>query len=122
MTMTVCETLPLCRDTSLTEATPTSLTEPIEVGPYQEGIVFVKAADVTGDAVASVKVAISPTGYEDWSEHWVVSETRSIDEVGMHSIELTNFGNWLRLQFDLTTSSDNSDGEVTFIAWFVGKG
>lgn len=119
--MVVCETIPLCRDTTLTESTPTSLTEPIEVGPYRESVVFVKVTDVTGDATASVRVGISPTGYEDWHEHWVASETRSVEADGMHAIDVTNFGNWLRLQFELE-ESDVKSRELTLFAWFVGKG
>jgi hypothetical protein len=120
--MTICETLPLCRDTTLNEETSSSLTEPIEVGPYREGIVFVKATAVTERAVVSARVGISPTGYENWSEHWTVSETRSIEEAGMHAVEVTNFGNWLRLRFELIASSDDADDEITLVAWFVGKG
>jgi hypothetical protein len=119
--MVVCETLPLCRAVTLTESDPASLTEPMEVGPFCEGVVFVKATDVTGDAAASVRVGISPTGYEDWGEHWVVSETCSIDEAGMHAIDVANFGNWLRLRFELTDSASDAD-ELTLAAWFVGKG
>lgn len=119
--MVVCETLPLCRDTTLSDSKPTALTEPIEVGPYREGIVFVKATETTGGAAASVGVGISPTGYEDWDEHWVVSETRAVESTGMHAIDVANFGNWLRLRFALDEAAGDGD-ELTLLAWFVGKG
>lgn len=115
--MVVNETIPLEPDTTLTED-DTSLSEPIEVGPYEQGIVFVSIVEVTDDAAVDVDVAISPTGYEDWDTQWTTLESvTGLDETGMHAIQLSNFGNWIRLRSRLARGE-----EATIAAWFVGEG
>ncbi len=110
--MTTCETLPLCPDTTVEDNT--ECTEPVEVGPFREGIVFVRVFE--GGAV-DVEVGVSPIGYEDWSTAWTVRETRhELAGPGMYEIPLQNFGNWLRLRFS------NHDQPASVLAWFVGKG
>lgn len=112
--MVVCETLPLCPDTDL-DASSDVLTEPVEVGPFTQGIVFVSVID--GDATVRAEIGISPSGYEDWGDHWVAIESLEAAS-GMHARRCSNFGNWLRLR--LTLADD--EGEATALAWFVGKG
>lgn len=111
-----CETLPLCPDTTVESGEP-RLTEPLEVGPFDQGIVFLKVQDI-GDATVVADVGISPTGYENWTEHWTPIETVSVGEPGMHAVRLSNFGNWLRLRLQL----HDTEGAGTVLAWFVGEG
>jgi hypothetical protein len=111
-----CETLPLCPDTTVA-SDETRLTEPVEVGPFDQGIVFLKLQDAE-DATVVADVGISPTGYESWTEHWTPLETMSLSEPGMHAVRLTNFGNWLRLRLQL----QDSEGTGAVLAWFVGEG
>lgn len=113
--MVVCETLPLCPDTVL-EASSDVLTEPVEVGPFREGIVFLSVLETTG-ATVRAEIGISPSGYEDWADHWVAIDTLEAG-AGMHARRLSNFGNWLRLRLSLA----DADGTATALAWFVGKG
>ena len=113
--MTTCETLPLCPDTTV-GADPV-LTEPVEVGPFGEGIVFVRLVEPGADSAVNVEVGISPIGYEDWPGAWTALETRAgLGTAGMYAIRVSNFGNWLRLR--LTNDGD----PATVLAWFVGKG
>jgi hypothetical protein len=115
----ICETLPLTPDVGV-EPGERELSEPVEVGPFREGSVFVHVETETegeGDSV-QVAAALSPTGYQDWETHWVVDEERSLGP-GMHLLRLSNFGNWLRLRFRL---EDSAAGAATARAWFVGKG
>jgi len=115
--LVVNETIPLEPDTTLTED-DASLSEPIEVGPYEQGIVFVSIIEATDDAAVDVEVAISPTGYEDWDAQWTtVDSADGLDETGMNAIRLSNFGNWIRLRSRLARGE-----EATIAAWFVGKG
>lgn len=110
--MTVCETLPLCPDTVVDDLPV--LTEPVEVGPFREGVVFVR---VLTEGAVDVDVGVSPIGYEDWTGAWAVRETRlELTGPGMYEIPLENFGNWLRLR--LIPAGD----PATVLAWFVGKG
>ena len=118
--MTICETLPICPDTELTTNAGPVLTEPVEVGPYTEGVVFVRLHDVPESASIDVDVGISPSGYEDWDEHWVSLETHTdLTAAGVHAFQLSNFGNWLRLRFSVNSKDEKS---ATVLAWFTGKG
>lgn len=118
--MTICETLPMLPDTRVDSlTTPTS--EPLEVGPFREGRVFVKVMEATGAddlSPLTVNIGISPTGYDDWESHWHILEQTEVWGEGMFSCPIENFGNWLRLQ--LSVSDDESEYAVQ--AWFVGKG
>ena len=104
------ETLPLCPDTRV-EPDEARLTEPVEVGPFGQGVVFVKVGELDGAAVKA-DLGISPSGYEDWDAHWTSFETACFEDAGMHAVRISNFGNWLRLR---------GDGEETVLAWFVGE-
>jgi hypothetical protein len=94
------------------------LSEPVEVGPFQQGVVFVHVETETDEDRVKVALGLSPTGYEDWRTHWVTDVDRSLGP-GMHLLRLSNFGNWLRLRFQQENSGTES---VTVRAWFVGKG
>ena len=110
--MTICETLPLCPDTTV--AADPVVTEPMEVGPFYEGVVFVRVLDAS---VVDVDVGVSPIGYDAWRGAWTVRQTRTdLAGPGMYEIPLENFGNWIRLR--LTARGD----AATVLAWFVGKG
>lgn len=115
--MAKCETITLCPD--LEVSSEPVLSEPIEVGPFREGQLFVKLREVDATAGVDVKIGISPTGYENWERQWVSYDSMTkVDEERMYSTELTNFGNWLRLKID-----PRGESEETAIvqAWFVGK-
>jgi hypothetical protein len=115
--MTTCETITLCPDLEV-ESEPV-LSEPIEVGPFREGQLFVKLRDVDPNAGVDISVGISPTGYENWERQWVDHDTvTGVDEERMYSVPLTNFGNWLRLKL---TPRGESDETAVVQAWFVGK-
>jgi len=123
--MVTCETLPLTPDVRV--ADERVVTEPVEVGPFRTGIVFVHVSPAEEDAgsrngngsgslTAGVDVGVSPTGYDDWETHWVVRDRVEVGP-GMHAVPLDWFGNWVRLALDVP------DGEAATIrAWFVGKG
>jgi hypothetical protein len=118
--MAICETLPICPDVVLDADADEVLTEPIEVGPYTQGVVFVHVTEITGSAVANVDVGISPSGYEDW-EHWAVLDSMTgLSGVDTYALQVSNFGNWLRLRLGLD-DPDDAD-ELTMLAWFVGDG
>ena len=134
--MAVCETFPLLRDTTLDADRPTALSEPVEVGPFRRGVVFVRVDSVAAGAAATVDVGISPTGYEDWDAHWTpVDRLTDLDATGVYAARIENFGNWLRLRprldgaggdGDDRTTGANADGgggdpAVTVLGWFVGK-
>ena len=133
--MAVCETFPLLRDTTLDADRPAALSEPIEVGPFRRGVVFVRVDAVEGAAAATVDIGVSPTGYEDWDAHWTpVDRLTDLGSTGVHAARIENFGNWLRLRPRLAgadtgdataagTDADatGDDGEVTVLGWFVGK-
>lgn len=118
--MANCETLPLCPDTTLNHEHRTSLSEPVEVGPFTQGIVFIQIIDIEGDPKPSFEVGISPSGYDNWDMHWTPLKTLDdIDTVGMYALPLENFGNWIRVRSRLRSASN---GELTYLAWFVGTG
>jgi hypothetical protein len=118
--MGVCETLPLCPDVVLDAETDTALTEPVEVGPFRQGVVFVSVIDLSGSPSATARVGISPTGYEDW-DHWaVLDDLSSLDAVDTYALQLSNFGNWLRLRLEL--DDPDPDDRIALLAWFVGDG
>lgn len=129
--MVVCETFPLLQDTTLDADNPAALSEPIEVGPFRSGIVFVRVDAVEGSATATVDIGISPTGYEDWDAHWTpVERLTDLNTVGVNAARIENFGNWLRLRPRLADADDatptdadatDEDGSVTVLGWFVGK-
>lgn len=128
---TICETLPLCPDTRLAAGGDAVLTEPVEVGPFSEGVVFLRVADSDpegdGDGgprgAVEAEVGISPTGYEDWGAHWVAPESLVAAAPGMHARRVENFGNWLRLRLRLRERGGTGGAdEATVLAWFVGKG
>ena len=110
--------LPDTRVDQLSKATG----EPLEVGPFREGRVFVKVMTASGDdgdlSPLSVDVGISPSGYDDWDGHWHVLKNMNVHSEGVHSCAIENFGNWLRLQL----SVDQGASEYAVQAWFVGKG
>lgn len=113
--MNQCETHPLCEDQRIDGTGGPFLTEPVEVGPYVEGIVFVRIAAISGTASVDVNVGISPIGYEEWDVHWTTTNSLGeLEEAGMYSLPLTDFGNWLRLQLstmeNLMNRSDFSRG------------
>lgn len=119
--MVVNETLPMCPDLVLSTENDASLSEPVEVGPFQQGIVFVRLLDPEGEPVVDAKVGISPSGYEDWDDHWTCLDSLSgLEEEGIHALQVSNFGNWLRLKFELNDTSP--EDQVTVLAWFVGDG
>jgi len=113
--LVTCETLPPGPDLRV-DGDGRVLTEPVEVGPFRTGIVFVHVSPDgdEADVTAGVDVGISPTGYDDWATHWVIRERIEVGS-GMHAVPLDWFGNWLRLAVDAP------DGAVTVRAWFVGK-
>lgn len=115
--MTACETLPLTPDIEV-EPGQSELSEPVEVGPFLEGAVFVHVETETDEDHVEVAVGLSPTGYEDWTTHWVVDDEREL-ESGMHLLRLSNFGNWIRLRL---RQDGSGAGTATARAWFVGKG
>lgn len=115
--MTTCETLPLTPDVGI-DPGESELSEPVEVGPFLEGTVFVHVETAAPDDRIEVTVGLSPTGYEDWETHWVADEERDLGP-GMHLVRLSNFGNWLRLRF---RQDESGAGPATARAWFVGKG
>lgn len=118
--MTICETLPLCRDTVLDDEAGAITTEPIEIGPFTQGVVFVHVTETSGSPAANVSLGISPSGYEDW-EHWAtLDEMTGLDEVDTYARQVSNFGNWLRLRLELA-DPDPAD-ELTLLAWFAGDG
>ena len=115
MTVAINETLPLCPDTELGDGP--AYTEPMEVGPFTQGIVFVKVLELSEGASVDASLGISPTGYADWSEDWTVLDSlEGLDETGVYALRVSNFGNWIRLRFTL----DGDDALV--LAWFVGDG
>lgn len=115
--MANCETITLCPDTTV--SSDRVLSEPIEVGPFRDGQLFVKLREVDSDAGVDVDVGISPTGYEDWTSNWVPLETMAgLEEERMYAVGLSNFGNWLRLRLRPTGDSDHA---AVVQAWFVGK-
>jgi len=118
--MVICETLPLLPDTEV-DTTSAQLSEPVEVGPFLQGRVFLKMIDATlsEDARLTVEVGLSPYGYDDWDEHWTVLESIDVASTGMTSVAISNFGNWLRLRL---TVSGTSEDAATVLAWFSGKG
>lgn len=119
--MAMCETLPLTPDVVLDEETQSHVTEPVEVGPYTQGVVFVKLLERKGEASLRVQIGISPSGYNDWDEQWVVlKELTDFEVARMHAAQIANFGNWLRLRLVLDDVSSND--EVTVLGWFTGKG
>ena len=113
--MSVCETLPMTPDVTLTD-TPT-LSEPIEVGPFTSGIVFVKVQDEP-ETTPSIKaeIGVSPSGYDAWEPWWTPIREIEAETPGMHAARIENFGNWLRLR--MYSESEPTD----VIAWFVGQG
>jgi hypothetical protein len=126
--MVTCETLPLAPDLVVDDER--TLTEPVEVGPFRTGIVFVHVsgadahADDGGNGTAggggrdptvAVEVGVSPTGYDDWETHWVRRERVEVG-TGMSALPLDWFGNWIRLSVRTLEG-----GEATVRAWFVGK-
>lgn len=119
--MTTCETIPMLPDTHIDQLSEVT-GEPLEVGPFHEGRVFVKVMHASGDdgnlSPLSVDIGISPSGYDDWDGHWHVLESMDVCSEGMHSCAIKNFGNWLRLQL----SVDRDASEYAVQAWFVGKG
>ena len=118
--MTINETLPMCPDTELTHEDPVALSEPIEVGPFSQGVVFISVLDLK-EGTVTTEVGISPTGYEDWATQWTTLSTYDdLTSIGMHAIPIQNFGNWLRLRFVLNTDVPN--GKATVVAWFSGDG
>lgn len=140
--MTVCETLPLCPDT-VVDPDDLVLTEPVEIGPFRYGRVFIRVlgpkdaaptvnsdvtlhekadvetSDLAGDPTAvNTDIGISPTGYEDWETQWTALDRVVYDGPGMYSYPVENAGNWLRLRFQ-----GGSTGEpATVLAWYVGQG
>jgi hypothetical protein len=115
--MANCETITLCPDLEIADAP--LLSEPLEVGPFREGRLFVKLRNVDERASVSVDIGISPTGYEDWDRHWSVLETANgLGEATMYSYPISNFGNWLRLRI---RSSNGTETDCRIQAWFVGK-
>lgn len=118
--MTTCETLPICPDVVLDADSDGFLTEPIEVGPFTQGVVFVHITETTGSPAASVDIGISPSGYEDW-EHWAVLDSLTgLTDIDTYALQVSNFGNWLRLRLELDDASNGDD--LTMLAWFVGDG
>lgn len=119
--MTTCETLPMLPDTRV-ESGSTATSEPMEVGPFTQGRVFLKVMDAEGtgdlERPLAVDVGLSPTGYDDWQGHWDPVERIEIGSEGIHSCPVTNFGNWLRLRL----SNDGEGARFLVQAWFVGKG
>ena len=109
-----CETLPMCPETAIPSGA-SFLSEPIEVGPFRQGIVFVTLAAPTPEPV-EVEVGISPTGYDDWKTHWSSVRTERLEGGGMQGIRLSNFGNWLRLRV-----RNQNEQEASVMAWFVGE-
>ena len=111
--MTTCETLPLTPDLEISDEPV--VTEPMEVGPFREGVVFVKIHEGKDDPELTLEIGISPTGYDDWEAWWTPIRTEVITSGGVHAFQLQQFGNWLRLRV-------RNDGEdATVLAWFVGK-
>ena len=139
--MTVCETLPLCPDT-VVNADDYALTEPIEIGPFRSGRIFVRVlgsedaaptvnsdvvlheradvetSDLVGDPVTiNAHIGISPTGYEDWEAQWTTFDQLVLDSPGMYSHPIENAGNWLRLRFQ----ADSTGEPTTLLAWYVTR-
>lgn len=118
--MTVCETLPLLPDTHVGPDT-TALGEPLEVGPFRQGRVFLKVMEASQTdgtrPPLTVDVGISPTGYDDWDGHWHTLDRFEAHGEGMYSCPIENFGNWLRLQLSV-----EADANYSAQAWFVGEG
>jgi len=120
--MVVNETLPLCPDLVLDAENTEMFSEPVEVGPFEQGIVFVKLFDVEGDPSIDAAVGISPSGYEEWDTRWtVIDSLDGLEEEGVYAVRLSNFGNWIRVKF--TLGADVSpDDSGTVLAWFAGDG
>lgn len=119
--MVVNETLPMCPDIVLGAENEVALSEPVEVGPFDQGLVFVKLFDTEGTPTVDADVGISPTGYDEWADDWTPLDTLSgLDEEGVHAVQISNFGNWLRIRFELVDPAP--DDTVTLLAWFVGEG
>lgn len=116
--MTICETYPLCPDETVDLDKDRLLTEPVEVGPFSEGIVFVQIQEITDKSSIEIDVGVSPTGYESWDHHWATLDSKTFESESMHKLRILNFGNWIRLQ---VRYHGNTDGDVKFQAWFVGK-
>ena len=118
--MTINETLPLCPDTELTTGDPVAYSEPIEVGPFSQGVVFVSVTELH-ECTVRTEVGISPSGYEDWDAHWTSLDLdTTLTRSGMHAIRIHNFGNWLRLRFEL--EDQTREAAATVLGWFSGDG
>jgi len=116
--MVTCELIPLCPDTEVHSSVEPVVTEPVEIGPYLEGVVFIKIMNISDSATIKAEVGISPYGYEDWDEHWTTLDTLEIGDKGMHAFPIENFGGWIRLRL----ASDESTENIRLQAWFTGKG
>lgn len=120
--MVVNETLPMCPDTVLDAENDVVLSEPVEVGPFRQGVVFVRLFDIEGSPTIDASVGISPSGYEDWDEQWTeIDAMTGLETEGVHALRLSNFGNWLRVRFERVDHA-STDDRVTVLAWFVGDG
>lgn len=120
--MVVNETLPMCPDTVIDAENDVVLSEPVEVGPFRQGIVFVRLLDPEGSPTVDASVGISPSGYEDWDEQWTeIDAMTELESDGVHALRLSNFGNWLRVRFEMAGAPSPED-RVTVLAWFVGDG
>ncbi|MCU4753153.1 hypothetical protein OB919_14400 [Halobacteria archaeon AArc-curdl1] len=118
--MPICETLPMAPDTVINEDNPIAFTEPVEVGPFTQGIVFVQIIDYHGEPDPVFEVGVSPSGYDDWDLHWApITSLTDVNSEGMYAIQLDNFGNWLQIRSELNAGNK---GEICFLVWFVGTG